>query len=150
MTTQIKVSGIQNLGSIQFTGIEGGFGAGKKAMLVKDIAEIHGKDAGNKYTAYDPFKVDAIKYHNNIWQFLNYTLSGGSDVDWNDNGIPLSCVDNTTRGNDKDTQVGDVVKFMKPFNKGIINEYDNATNGIGIDTGGYGRIWYNADAFLKI
>ena len=43
MTTQIKVTGIQNLGSVQFTGIEGGFGEGKKAMLVKDIAEIHGQ-----------------------------------------------------------------------------------------------------------
>lgn len=44
MTTQIKVTGIQNLGSIQFTGIEGGFGEGKKAMLVKDIAAIHGRE----------------------------------------------------------------------------------------------------------
>ena len=43
MTTQIKVTGTQNLGSVQFTGIEGGFGEGKKAMLVKDIAEIHGQ-----------------------------------------------------------------------------------------------------------
>lgn len=44
MTTKIKVTGIQNLGSIQFTGIEGGFGEGKKAMLVKDIAAIHGRE----------------------------------------------------------------------------------------------------------
>ena len=44
MTTQIKVTGIQNLGSVQFTGIEGGFGEGKKAMLVKDIAAIHGRE----------------------------------------------------------------------------------------------------------
>ena len=44
MTTQIKVTGTQNLGSIQFTGIEGGFGEGKKAMLVKDIAAIHGRE----------------------------------------------------------------------------------------------------------
>lgn len=44
MTTQIKVTGTQSLGSIQFTGIEGGFGEGKKAMLVKDIAEIHGRE----------------------------------------------------------------------------------------------------------
>lgn len=43
MTTQIKVTGTQNLGSVQFTGIEGGFGEGKKAMLVKDIAAIHGQ-----------------------------------------------------------------------------------------------------------
>lgn len=44
MTTQIKVTGSQNLGSVQFTGIEGGFGEGKKAMLVKDIAAIHGRE----------------------------------------------------------------------------------------------------------
>ena len=44
MTTRIKVTGIQNLGSVKFTGIEGGFGEGKKAMLVKDIAAIHGRE----------------------------------------------------------------------------------------------------------
>lgn len=44
MTTQIKVTGTQNLGSVQFTGIEGGFGEGKNAMLVKDIAAIHGRE----------------------------------------------------------------------------------------------------------
>lgn len=44
MTTQIKVTGTQSLGSIQFTGIEGGFGEGKKAILVKDIAAIHGRE----------------------------------------------------------------------------------------------------------
>ncbi len=108
------------------------------------------KAAGNKFTAYNTFKVDDIKFHNGIWQFVSYQLNGSNDVNWDDNGIPLSCVDNITRGNDHDTQVGDTVKFMKPFNKGIINEYHNATNAVGIDTGGYGRIWYNADAFLKI
>ena len=40
----LKVIGTQTIGSIQFTGIEGGFGEGKKAMLVKDIAEIHGRE----------------------------------------------------------------------------------------------------------
>ncbi|MCH4169344.1 MAG: ORF6C domain-containing protein [Streptococcaceae bacterium] len=40
----LKVTGTQTIGSIQFTRIEGGFGEGKKAMLVKDIAEIHGTD----------------------------------------------------------------------------------------------------------
>ncbi|GAX46802.1 ORF6N domain-containing protein [Pseudolactococcus reticulitermitis] len=44
MTTQIKVTGTQSIGSIQFTGIEGGFREGKKAMLVKDIAIIHGRE----------------------------------------------------------------------------------------------------------
>lgn len=41
MTTQLKVIGKEHVGKIEFTGIEGGFGKDKKAMLVKDIASIH-------------------------------------------------------------------------------------------------------------
>lgn len=41
MTTQLKVIGKERIGKIEFTGIEGGFGNDKKAMLVKDIAQIH-------------------------------------------------------------------------------------------------------------
>lgn len=41
MTTQLKVIGKEHIGKIEFTGIEGGFGDDKKAMLVKDIAVIH-------------------------------------------------------------------------------------------------------------
>lgn len=44
MTTQLKVIGKEYIGHIEFTGIEGGFGDDKKAMLVKDIAKIHGKE----------------------------------------------------------------------------------------------------------
>ena len=47
MTTQLKVIGKEHVGKIEFTGIEGGFGKGKKAMLVKDIAKIHGQTVGN-------------------------------------------------------------------------------------------------------
>lgn len=106
--------------------------------------------AGNKFTAYNTFKVDDIKFHNGIWQFVSYQLNGSTDVNWDNNGIPLSVVDNVTRGNDEDTQVGDTVKFSDAFNNGTIDDYDNATNAVGIDTGEYGRIWYNADAFLKL
>ena len=108
------------------------------------------KAAGNEFTAYNTFKVDDIKFHNGIWQFVSYDLNGGTDVNWDDNGIPLSVVDNVTRGIDADTQVGDLVKFSDDFNNGTIDEYDNETNAVGIDTGEYGRIWYNADALLKI
>lgn len=41
MATQLKVIGREHIGKIEFTGIEGGFGKDKKAMLVKDIAKIH-------------------------------------------------------------------------------------------------------------
>lgn len=43
MTTQLKVIGKEHIGKIEFTGIEGGFGDDKKAMLVKDIAKIHNR-----------------------------------------------------------------------------------------------------------
>lgn len=38
---QLKVIGQEHIGQYEFTGIEGGFGKDKKAMLVKDIALIH-------------------------------------------------------------------------------------------------------------
>lgn len=47
MTTQLKVIGREHIGKIEFTGIEGGFGKDKKAMLVKDIAKIHNQHVGN-------------------------------------------------------------------------------------------------------
>lgn len=40
----LKILGAEKIGKFEFTGIEGGFGEGKKAMLVKDIALIHGKE----------------------------------------------------------------------------------------------------------
>lgn len=42
--TGLKAITKQNLGRFSFTGIEGGFGDGKRAMTVKDIAAIHGKE----------------------------------------------------------------------------------------------------------
>lgn len=42
----LKVLGREHIGHIEFTGIEGGFGKDKKAMLVKDIALIHGQPLG--------------------------------------------------------------------------------------------------------
>ena len=40
----IIINGLTKIDNIRFTDIEGGFGEGKKAILVKDIANIHGKD----------------------------------------------------------------------------------------------------------
>lgn len=39
----LKVLGIEKVGKIEFTGIEGGFGEGKKAMLVRDVAIAHSR-----------------------------------------------------------------------------------------------------------
>ena len=40
----VKVNGLVNVEGMRFHDIEGGFGEGKKAMLVKEIAEIHGRE----------------------------------------------------------------------------------------------------------
>lgn len=47
MENQLKVLGTEHIGKIKFTGIEGGFGPGKKAMLIRDIALIHKQTVGN-------------------------------------------------------------------------------------------------------
>ncbi len=39
----LKVLGTEKIGKFKFTGIEGGFGEGKKAMLVRDIALVHNR-----------------------------------------------------------------------------------------------------------
>ncbi|MFA2694755.1 ORF6N domain-containing protein [Bacillus mycoides] len=41
---QLQIIGKQNIAGYEFTGIEGGFGKDKKAMLVKEVAEIHKKE----------------------------------------------------------------------------------------------------------
>ena len=44
MNDLIKVNGLKQIDGMKFHDIEGGFGEGKKAMLVKEIAEIHRKE----------------------------------------------------------------------------------------------------------
>jgi len=44
MNSLITIKGMAQVGGMKFSNIEGGFGPGKKVMLAKDIAEIHGKE----------------------------------------------------------------------------------------------------------
>lgn len=44
MKELIKINGMKEIENMKFHDIEGAFGEGKKAMLVKEIAEIHGRD----------------------------------------------------------------------------------------------------------
>ncbi len=41
----VKVNGLVNVYGMKFHDIEGGFGEGKKAMLAKEIANIHGRES---------------------------------------------------------------------------------------------------------
>jgi hypothetical protein len=42
--SEIKINGLVTVGDMKFHEIEGGFGKDKKSMLVKEIADIHGKE----------------------------------------------------------------------------------------------------------
>lgn len=44
MKELIKINGMKEIEGMEFHDIEGGFGEDKKAMLVKEIAEIHGRE----------------------------------------------------------------------------------------------------------
>lgn len=43
-----------------------------------------------------------------------------------------------------------MVKFNITCNYDTTDKYNVPTNTVGIDTDGYGRIWYNADVLLKM
>ena len=58
---ELKVIGEEKVGKIKFTGIEGGFGPGKKSMLVSDIARIH----------HQPLKEINRRINNNRKQFID-------------------------------------------------------------------------------
>ncbi|CAH2465069.1 ORF6C domain-containing protein [Bacillus mycoides] len=47
VANELHILGQQYIAGYQFTGIEGGFGKDQKAMLVKEIAVIHGKQVGH-------------------------------------------------------------------------------------------------------
>ena len=109
------------------------------------------KNAGNAFTATKSFRVDKMKQVNGIWQGISFKLAGSkSDWDWTLNGIPLDIVDNVTRGNSAPTRVGDQIKFMNGYNEGTIDKYDKKSNGVGIVMGGYGMIWFDANALLDL
>ena len=57
----VKINGLKEVEGMKFHDIEGGFGEGKKAMLVKDIADIHNRPFG---------KINEL-INNNIKRFKN-------------------------------------------------------------------------------
>lgn len=57
----IKINGLKQIENMKFHDIEGGFGEGKKAMLVKEIADIHNRPFG---------KINEL-INNNIKRFKN-------------------------------------------------------------------------------
>lgn len=107
------------------------------------------KNANNQFTAYKPFKIDKIAFANGMWQGYDNEFAGGTNGSWTLNGLPLSMLDNLTRGNTAPTHVGDTMRIKTGFNYGTVDAYDTKSNGVGIIEGQYGMIWYDANALLN-
>lgn len=118
-------------------------------QVARDSISIFKQNA-NAFSMTKPFTVDAIKYVNGIWQMINYELAGDKSLNWTLNGIPLSLLNNLTRGNQQATQVGDSVVFNDANDHGTIDAYDTPSNGVGITYGPYGIIWFDADKALSL
>ena len=102
------------------------------------------------FEATGKFKISSVKQVNGQWQALPVTL-GGKDPDWTLNGIPLDLLTAIGTKNGADFQSGCYVKFKDAFDWGTIDDYDEATNAIGIDYGDdYGTIWFDASEFIKL
>lgn len=117
----------------------------KESKAIKEF-----KKNNHAYYVSKTVTVDKIAYVNGMWQMYSNELAGGKDGNWTANGVPLSMVDNVTRGNVLPTKVGDKVKVSVPFNYGTVDHYDAASNGVGIVMGSYGLIWFNADQLFKM
>lgn len=107
------------------------------------------KNYNNVFTAYGKFRVDEVAFVNGVWQLINYDLAGGKyGFDWTLNGIPWAIVNNLSRSNAENVQVGDWVKFDNNNNRGTVDAYD--VDAVGIDFGKYGRIWFSANTMLRL
>ena len=114
------------------------------------------QNAGNKYVVSASFNVSQVTKHNGIWQLLSSDLLGGTldGANWDNNGIPLDCITFTNHDGSRhanQTWDGSQPRFVfnGEYNHGTIDAYDVPTNAVGIDFTGYGRIWFNANAWLK-
>ena len=79
----LKLIGKQNIEGMEFEGIEGGFGEGKRCMLVKDIARLHNQPLSEINRRInnnrDRFKdgVDIIDCLNGSEPFRNFAEDNG-------------------------------------------------------------------------
>lgn len=84
-----KVNGLVNIYGMKFHDIEGGFGEGKKSMLVKDIADIHNRPFGkinelinNNRNRFNDL-IDIIDLKANPFEGLGYLELGFSKQAFN-------------------------------------------------------------------
>lgn len=87
--SNVRVNGLINVAGMKFHDIEGGFGEGKKAMLVRDIADIHNRPFGkinelinNNRSRFNDL-IDIIDLKANPFKGLGYLELGFSKQAFN-------------------------------------------------------------------
>lgn len=106
---------------------------------------------GEFFKAKPAYRVDAMKEVNGIWQVVNFSLSGGKDIDWTLNGLGVESVDKVDK-NGKKTKaqtlhVGDYFRLHSDRIKVV--DVDEATNAISFGTR-YGDVWVNATTLTEV
>lgn len=83
---KLKVIGTQKIGDFEFVAIEGGFGEGKKAMTVKDIAVIHKKEVKHVNEAITN-NINRFKFGIDIIDILGVDQIGPKDFGYSQQAI---------------------------------------------------------------
>lgn len=111
-------------------------------------------NVGDNFSFTDQiFRVDELSAGRD--EFISYELAGGTDGSWENNGVPAALVDEVTVGTlcpdnqDQILQIGSYAKFKKTEPWTVL-EVDAESNGVKVDTDGYGELWLDATTLTKI
>ncbi|MFL1695605.1 peptidoglycan amidohydrolase family protein [Weissella kandleri] len=111
------------------------------------------KQAGNQFTLYKPFKIDAVRFYKGIYQGISFEMAGITrveDANWYNQGIPLAFVSRVDGGDNMNIEPGAMVKLDDGYNYGTIDQYDAESNGVFIVwNNAYGGTWFDADAVMN-
>ncbi|GAK30558.1 lyzozyme M1 [Weissella oryzae SG25] len=127
---------------------------GPQPQLNKVVDQV--LNVGDNFSFTDQiYRVDELKMVHDFWQFISYELAGGNDANWENNGVPAAIVDEVTvgtlsaEGQDQVLQVGSYAKFKKAEPWTVL-EVNAESNGVKVDTDGYGTLWLDATTLTKI
>lgn len=106
---------------------------------------------GDYFKAKPAYRVDDMKFVNGIWQVYSNELGGGSNKNWNLNGLGVASVDKVDKNGKKTAsqtlKVGDYFRLHSDRIKVVAN--DPATNGVALSTR-YGDVWVDAKTLTEV
>lgn len=108
-------------------------------------------NVGDYFKAKPAYRVDDMKFVNGIWQVYSNELGGGSNKDWELNGLGVASVDKVDKNGKKTAsqtiKLGDYFRLHSDRIKVVAN--DPATNGVALSTR-YGDVWVDAKTLTEV